>query len=76
MNHAFNSNVTFIVGDGKTHYIKKQLCRNSNALTIAVNEAFTPLKAIKKLQFFPMNTSNCGIFINFTMLPPGVIQNT
>ena len=60
------------LGDGKTHYIKQQLDRSLTSLTIAVNESFTPLKAISKLRTLPLNQKNCAIFFNFTMWPPGV----
>ena len=60
------------VGDGKTHYIKQQLAQCAAGLTVAVNEAFTPLNAINKLRTLPLNQRHCGIFFNFTMLPPGV----
>ena len=60
------------LGDGKTHYIKQQLSHSIASLTIAVNEAFTPLNAISKLRTLPHNQKNCAIFFNFTMLPPGV----
>ena len=61
-------------GDGKTHYIKEQLATSPAQLTIAVNEAFTPLKAISKLRSLPINQGRASIFFNFTMLPPGVRQ--
>ena len=60
------------VGDGKTHYIKEQMKLSSHSLTIAVNEAFTPLNAIKKLRRLSPSQKDCAIFLNFTMLPPGV----
>ena len=59
-------------GDGKTHYIKQQLADSPASVTVSVNEAFTPLKAISKLNTLPLNRRNCAIFFNFTMLPPGV----
>ena len=59
-------------GNGKTHYIKQQLGHSPASLTIGVNEAFTPLKAISKLRTLPLNQKNCAIFFNFTLLPPGV----
>ena len=55
-------------GDGKTHYIMQQLCQSPGPLTIAVNEAFTPLSAIKKLKSLPL-VKDCAIFFNFTILP-------
>lgn len=58
-------------GDGKTYYIKKELNRSSSCSTIAVNEAFTPLGAIKKLQCLPSDKCGCAIFFNFTLHPPG-----
>ena len=62
----------FLPGDGKTHYIQQQLAYSPTSLTIAVNEAFTPLNVISKLRTLPLNQKNCAIFFNFTMLPPGV----
>jgi hypothetical protein len=44
------------------------------SIIIDVNEAFTPLKAISKLRSLPLEKKDCGIFFNFTMLPPGVRQ--
>ena len=59
-------------GDGKTHYIKQQLAQSPANLTVAVNEAFSPLNAITKLRTLPLSQKNCAIFFNFTLLPPGV----
>ncbi len=65
------------VGDGKTHYIKEQMKTSKAKLTIAVNEAFTPLKAITKLCGF-LSTNDtvwmAAIFFNFTMFSPGVCE--
>ena len=55
-------------GNGKTHYILKHLSQSPGPLTIAVNEAFTPLLAIKKLKSLPL-VKDCAIFFNFTILP-------
>ena len=67
------SHCTFLsIGDGKTHYIQQQLSNSSASLTVAVNEAFTPLNTISKLRSLPFNREECAIFFNFTMLPPGV----
>ena len=55
-------------GDGKTHYIRQQLAQSTAHLTIAMNEAFTPLNAINSLNTLPHNTSNCAIYFNFTLL--------
>ena len=55
-------------GNGKTHYILKQLSQSPGPLTIAVNEAFTALSAIKKLKSLPL-VKDCAIFFNFTILP-------
>ena len=41
-------------------------------MTISVNEAFAPVGAIKKLRTLPSTEENCGVFFNFTMIPPGV----
>ena len=54
------------IGDGKTHYVNKQLSNFQHYLIIAVNESFTPFNAIKRLRQLPSNTS-CGIFFNFTI---------
>ena len=63
-------------GDGKTHYIRQQLAQSQAHLTIAVNEAFTPLNAINCLNTLPHNISNCAVFFNFTlMLYHGVEQD-
>eukprot|EP00731_Ephydatia_muelleri_P026772 Em0018g872a len=57
-------------GDGKTHYIKRQLKQCPSSCTISVNEAFSPLGAIKKLRQLPSDKPECAIFFNFTLLPP------
>jgi len=62
----------FCLGDGKTHYIQQQLASSPASLTIAINEAFTPVNAISKLRSLPFSLKDCVIFFNFTMLPPGV----
>ncbi len=59
-------------GNGKTHYIKKQLANCSERITIAINEAFSPLGAIIKLRSLPLGKKNVGLFFNFTILPGGV----
>ena len=56
------------IGNGKTHYIKKQLNKCSEHITIAINEAFTPLSAIIKLRSLPLHKENVGLFFNFTIL--------
>ena len=59
-----------VAGDGKTHYIKRQLQQCPSSCSISVNEAFAPLGAIKKLRHLPSDKPNCAIFFNFTLLPP------
>lgn len=67
------SNGMLFIGDGKTHYIEKALEQAPHSLKIAVNEAFTPLNAIKKLTSeLPTDVAHCAVYFNFTMLPPGV----
>lgn len=69
--------LSLLIGDGKTHLIKTRL-RNRlphMVLHIPVNEAFTPLSAVKKLQMLPMDTRGCCIYFNFTVLPPSVSYN-
>ena len=65
-----------VLGDGKTHYIKSQLKRMRSSVTIAVNEAFTPLKAISRLHSLPLEKDKCGIYFNFTILHPKVCETT
>ena len=64
-----------MAGDGKTHYIKRQLKQCPSSCTISVNEAFAPLGAIQKLRRLPSNEPKCAIFFNFTLLPPGGKRN-
>ena len=61
----------YMAGDGKTHYIKGQLSRSPLCCIIAVNEAFTPLSAIRKLRHLPSEQPDCAIFFNFTLLLSG-----
>lgn len=61
--------VTGNAGDGKTHFIRSQMSMCPHSLTIAVNEAFTPLSAIRKLNSLPNNMTGCAIFFNFTLSP-------
>ena len=63
-----------ILGDGKSHLIRTRLRNRLShmVLNIPINEAFTPLSAIKKLQALPTDTRGCCIYFNFTMLPPSV----
>ena len=56
-------------GDGKTHFIRSQMSMCPYNLTIAVNEAFTPLSAIRKLNTLPSTVTGCAIFFNFTLAP-------
>jgi len=42
--------------------------------TIVVNEALTFVNAICKLQSLPHDEQQCGVFFNFTIVPPGVSQ--
>ena len=67
------SNVKLVYGypgDGKTHYIRCKLRSESNSaiISISVNEAFTPLNAIKSLSKLPKNSTKCAIFFNFTIV--------
>ena len=61
--------VTGYAGDGKTHHIRKQLSQSPESLTIAVNEAFTPLSAINKLSTLSCSRVGSAIFFNFTLMP-------
>ena len=59
----------FYIGDGKSHYIKKELRKLDHTLIIAVNEAFSVLNTISKLRMLPLD-QYCGIYFNFTVVPP------
>ena len=59
-------------GNGKTHYITSQLKQCPQSLHITISETFTVLNVIKKLNSIPIDEKGCGIFFNFTLLPPGV----
>ena len=63
-------------GNGKSHYIKKQLAKCSDQLTISISEAFSPLGAITMLRFLPLYKGKIGLFFNFTLLPPDVSAGT
>lgn len=67
---------TYIIpaGNGKTHYIKKQLHGNQPYLVVVVNESFNPFSAIMKLRSLPRNAT-CKIFFNFTIVPLTVSIN-
>ena len=56
-------------GDGKTHYIRQQLSKSRATLSISVNEAFTPLNAIKSLKKLTSIATECAVFFNFTINP-------
>lgn len=64
--------INYNVGNGKTHYIKKKLASCVEQVNIAVNEGFTPLRAINKLRSLSPFEKNVGLFFNFTILPPDV----
>ena len=56
-------------GDGKTYYIRQKLNDSPASLTVTVNEAFTPLYVINRLNKLPLNTVKCAVFFNFTLMP-------
>ena len=61
------------LGDGKTHYILKQMDRvpQNSRVIISIDESFTEQQAIGKLRELTYAPENV-IFFNFTMLPPNV----
>ncbi len=61
-------------GNGKTHYINEQLksIPKNDQVTVTVNEAFTSVMAIERLCSLSRESRGCGIFFNFTTLPPVV----
>ena len=46
-----------------------------SAVTLPINENFTDAKAIHILQDFSYQKKECGIYINYTMIHPGVSQS-
>ena len=64
--------VVYVSGDGKTFYIKEQLKKAPESLTIAINEAFSVANAVRRLQSLSTNVKGCALYFNFTLLPPGV----
>ena len=65
--YCLNYCICALVGNGKTHYIKKLLYGLQPYLIIAVNESFTPLNAILKLRSLPRDKC-CKIYFNFTIV--------
>lgn len=63
------------IGDGKTFYIKEQLKKAPESLTIAINEAFSVANAIGRLQSLSTNVKGCALYFNFTLLAPGVYNS-
>ena len=73
MNNYFRFTLPFCcLGDGKTHYIKKQLVKHHKTI-IAVNEAFSVPNTISKLRMLPIE-QNCAIHFNFTIIPPSTVS--
>ena len=58
-------------GDGKTHYIWKQLNAHKQSLTVVINDSFSPYNTIVQLRQLPLERNNV-IYFSFTMLPPSV----
>lgn len=52
-------------GDGKSHYIRKNLKQSSTVCTIAIHEAFSEAKVIEKLK---KDNASC-LFFNVTLFP-------
>ncbi|XP_065839047.1 uncharacterized protein [Oscarella lobularis] len=70
-------NLTLVYGEagnGKSHYIRKQLSEmfcEEQVCVIAVHEAFAPLHAIEKLQnLYRERQLQACIYFNFTIAPP------
>lgn len=61
-----------LLGDGKTHFIKKEMKEANCHLTIAINEAFSLSRAIEKLKSIPFSSENVAIHFNFMLLPTKV----
>lgn len=56
-----------IIGDGKTHFIKKIIESSTASTVISINEAFTLLSAIEKLHCLPYKP-DCAVHINFLLI--------
>lgn len=69
---TLRSDGTLNLGVGKSHCIKKKLKMMDSAVTLPINESFTDLEAIHVLQKLSFQKRKCGIYINYTMIHPGV----
>ena len=68
--------IIFILGDGKSYFIHNDMRSCERTTCIAVNEGFTPGKAIEKLRTLLCDTGieqkTIGIHLNITIYPPWV----
>ena len=73
----YNYNAQFITGDGKTHYVRKELRkeRHKERIVIPVNECFDPVEIIKILRGTQMQRY-VALFLNFTLPRTEVCQDT
>ena len=63
------------LGDGKTHYIKKELAKGWHDLTMAlsINECFDPVEIIRLLRNVPLEQRNLALFLNFSLPKPAEV---
>ena len=60
----------FYAGDGKTHFVQKQMMNLEMLSTVTIDESFTALEAIcvlRKLYECGQHKKNVGIFFNITL---------
>ena len=59
-------------GVGKSHYVKNHLKSLESTVILPIDESFSELEAIRILQQISYQKERCGIYINYTMIHPGV----
>ena len=63
-----------IPGNGKSHYIKKELGHyfQDRSVIVTLNESFSQLHLIKQLQETLNNDGLMALYLNFTFIQPAV----
>ena len=61
----------FIVGNGKTHYIKKCLFYKKSK-TICINETFNKTEVVQQLKEHTLTTCNLALFLKISLHWPQV----
>lgn len=62
-------------GDGKTHYIRKELAKDwhDHTMALSINECFDPVEVIKLLRGMPLEQRYFALFLNFTLPKPAEV---